>query len=105
MGRVSDIHIEYQDMVANGELDEMPDEIIPRKFEIAGKEYKLNPLPREMVNRSVFDDPTMKYVAELISERNFYKERFKWERARVYKAWKDNPEVRSKLAYTRRWKK
>jgi hypothetical protein len=44
-------------------------------------------------------------LLDAISQRDFYKERFKWERARVYKAWKDNPEVRDKLAYTRRWKK
>ena len=41
MGRVSDIHIEYQDMVANGELDEMPNEIIlEEKQYMNTNEYK-----------------------------------------------------------------
>ena len=92
MGRVSDIHIEYQDKIANGELDEMPDEIL--LYDVCEDE-------RDIVYISSNADT----IIEVKAERDFYKSRFEWERARVYKAWKDNPEVRSKLAYTRRWKK
>ena len=109
MGRISDIHIGYQDMIAEGELDEMPNEIIPTKVEISGKEYELNPLPPMRSN--IMRDSTSGYIGQLLFDLNtikqeldFYKERFEWERARVYKAWKDNPEAKEKLAYTKRWR-
>jgi protein tyrosine/serine phosphatase len=40
----------------------------------------------------------------LIREKEFYKAKAEWERARVYKAWEDNPEKRNKLAYTKYWR-
>jgi hypothetical protein len=41
---------------------------------------------------------------ELVREKEFYKAKAEWERARVYKAWEDNPEKRDKLAYTKYWR-
>jgi len=43
-------------------------------------------------------------LIQVTAERDFYKARFEWERARVYKAWKDDPWARRRLAYKRRWK-
>ena len=79
MGRMSDVHIEMQDEYWNTQQNE-PE---PVKKKVS---HKLN------------------YIGQLQRERNFYKARFEWERARVYKAWENNPEIKRKLAYKRRWK-
>ena len=79
MGRMSDVHIEMQDEYWNTQQNE-PE---PVKKKVS---HKLN------------------YIGQLQKERDFYKARFEWERARVYKAWENNPEIKRKLAYKRRWK-
>ena len=74
MGRMSDLHIELTDKYYAEQQNELP-----------FKSYKDN-------------------LFKIALERDYYKQRFEWERARVYKAWHNNPEVRNKLAYKRRWK-
>ena len=79
MGRVSDMQIELFDEYYASQQNE-PE---PVKKKVS---HKLN------------------YIGQLQKERDFYKARFEWERARVYKAWENNPEIKHKLAYKRRWK-
>ena len=80
MGRMSDLHIELTDKYYAKEQNDLP--------------YKRSKKPE-----------SKGLVQDLRDELAFYKERFEWERARVYKAWHNNPEVKKKLAYKRRWKK
>ena len=78
MGRVSDMQIEL--------FDEY----------YASQQNEPEPIKRK--------SKTFTAIEQLRAERDFYKARFEWERARVYKAWRNNPEARHKLAYKRRWK-
>ena len=47
---------------------------------------------------------SMVALEKMVNEINFYKAKAEWERARVYKAWENNPEKRDKLAYTKYWR-
>ena len=78
MGRVSDMQIEL--------IDEY----------YATQQNEPEPVKRK--------SKTFTTIEQLRAERDFYKARFEWERARVYKAWENNPEIKHKLAYKRRWK-
>jgi len=58
------------------------------------------------------DNQTLKEMKDILrgmvnnrQEVNFYKAKAEWERARVYKAWKGNPERREELAYTKYWRR
>ena len=78
MGRVSDMQIEL--------FDEY----------YATQQNETEPVRRQ--------SKTFTTIEQLRAERDFYKARFEWERARVYKAWRNNPEAKHRLAYKRRWK-
>ena len=76
MGRVKDIAIDKMD------------------------EYYATQQADEPVHKKTYKESLL----QVTIERDFYKARFEWERARVYKAWKDDPWARRRLAYKRRWK-
>ena len=100
MGRMSDLHIELTDKYYAKQQNEPK----PVKEKV---NHKLNYIGQLQEERDLYKVQRDVYKADLdffIAERNYYKERFEWERARVYKAWHNNPEVRNKLAYKRRWK-
>jgi hypothetical protein len=86
MGRMSDLHIELTDKYYAKQQNEPK----PVKEKV---NHKLNYIGQLQEERDLYK-----------VQRDYYKERFEWERARVYKAWHNNPEVRNKLAYKRRWK-
>jgi hypothetical protein len=58
----------------------------------------------QQADEPVYEKTYKESLLQVAIERDFYKARFEWERARVYKAWKDDPWARRRLAYKRRWK-
>jgi len=88
MGRMSDLHIEIQEKLADEDSGLTVEEYMETK------QYE-----------DEHDAQTIEEVKDKLKEMiSFYKEKSEWERGRVYKAWRDNPEVREQLAYTKRWR-
>jgi hypothetical protein len=100
MGRVKDLTIDKMDEYYATQQNE-PE---PVKEKV---NHKLNYIGQLQKERDLYKVQRDVYKSDrdfFIAERDFYKARFEWERARVYKAWKDDPWARRRLAYKRRWK-
>jgi hypothetical protein len=95
MGRVKDIAIDKMDEYYATQQSDY--NLVQNSIVFKNNDETIECLVDKLVN--VEDD-----IEAIIAERDFYKARFEWERARVYKAWKDDPWARRRLAYKRRWK-